>query len=292
MNSARLTIELLQVAPQRAPLWYDPAMERYLEDIQGKTYPGFGRCIFCNSEGADGGLRKEHIIPKSLGGNAVIADAGCKSCEAITSYIDGYLGRHIFYEYRAHAGTRTRRPKERPTEFPALIVLDGVEEVRHIKTPDHPYFLALPVWGLPTALTAKPPSETFEHHKAHIYEFIPENMRDTLSIPDGIALQIRGTGSINYTAFARAIAKIAYCHAVLRYGLDGFVKFPLPEVILGSNAYVSHFVGCELDDPPPPARRGRLHTVDFDIWDNGGVAVIVVSVRYRVGGIVAGADWG
>jgi hypothetical protein len=254
-------------------------MDRHHEDIQGKTYPGCGRCIFCGSEGADGGLRKEHIIPKSLGGNAVIANASCKSCEAITSYIDGYLARHIFYEYRAHTGTQTRRPKERSTDFPARVVLDGVEEVRHIKTPDHPYFLALPVWGLPTVLTGKPASETFEHHKAHIYEFIPENMRDTLSVPDGVALQIRGTGSINYTAFARAIAKIAYCHAVLRYGLDGFIKFALPDVILGKSPYAFHFVGCELDGPPPPAPRGALHTVDFDVWDIGGAAAIVVSVR-------------
>jgi hypothetical protein len=104
-------------------------------------------------------------------------------------------------------------------------------------------------------------------------------MRDTLFIPDDIALQIRGTGSINYTTFARGIAKIAYCHAVLRYGLHGFVRFPLPEVILGSNACASHFVGCELDDPPPPAPRGTLHTVDFETWNNGGTAVIVVSVR-------------
>jgi hypothetical protein len=144
-----------------ALLGYLASMERPLEDIQGKTYPGFGRCIFCNSDGAGDGLRKEHIIPKSLGGNAVIADASCQSCEAITSYIDGYLGRHVFYEYRAHAGTPTRRPRERPAEFPARIVLDGVEEVRRIKTSDHPYFLALPIWGLPTVLTAKPPSKTF-----------------------------------------------------------------------------------------------------------------------------------
>src|SRR5262245_58673159 len=71
-----------------------------IEDIQGKKFHGFARCIYCGADGGDGGLRDEYIIPKALGGKAVIEAASCKSCEAITSYIDGYLGRNIFYEYR------------------------------------------------------------------------------------------------------------------------------------------------------------------------------------------------
>src|SRR5258708_20675424 len=123
-------------------------MGRHIEDVQGKSHPGFGRCIFCGSDGG-GDLCREHIIPKSLGGKAVIQEASCKACEAITSYVDGYLARAIYLEYRAHAGAPSRRKNERPTEFPARVVVDGVEEVRIFATPNHPYFLAMPVWGLP-----------------------------------------------------------------------------------------------------------------------------------------------
>src|SRR5713101_7298318 len=186
------------------------------DDIQGRKFPSFGHCIFCGSDGGSLGLRDEHIIPLSLGAKAVIENASCEACEKITSYLDGYLGRHIFGEYRAHAGVATRRPKQRPSEFPAKVVIDGIEEERRIRTKDHPYFIAMPVWGLPTILSGELPSDRFPHLKSHVYESIPENIRETLSITDDVSLQIRGTGSINYSTFARAIAKIAYCHAVMR----------------------------------------------------------------------------
>ena len=37
-----------------------------------EEYRGFGRCIYCESDGGEAGLRDEHIIPFALGGNAVI----------------------------------------------------------------------------------------------------------------------------------------------------------------------------------------------------------------------------
>ena len=100
------------------------------QDIQGKKFPGYGRCIFCGCKGDKDGLRNEHIIPFSLGGKAEIENATCKQCEGITSYLDGYLARHTYGEYRVHAGAPTRNPKERPSEFPARIVVAGEEEIR------------------------------------------------------------------------------------------------------------------------------------------------------------------
>ena len=46
------------------------------------------------------------IVPLSLGGTAVIEKGSCARCEKITSYLDGYLARDIFNEYRSHVGTR------------------------------------------------------------------------------------------------------------------------------------------------------------------------------------------
>jgi hypothetical protein len=53
------------------------AMDRFVEDVQGKSHPGFGHCIFCGSDGGADGLRREHIMPKSLGGQAAIQKASC-----------------------------------------------------------------------------------------------------------------------------------------------------------------------------------------------------------------------
>jgi hypothetical protein len=52
------------------------------ENVEGKRYPGFGRCIYC---GAAGNLKDEHIVPLSLGGNTMILKASCGACEKITS---------------------------------------------------------------------------------------------------------------------------------------------------------------------------------------------------------------
>jgi hypothetical protein len=84
-------------------------------DIQGVKFPGYGRCIYCGSTGP---LKDEHIIPFSLGGKAVIEAASCGDCEKVTSYLDGYLARQIFHEYRAHAGMKSRRPKGAHPNWP------------------------------------------------------------------------------------------------------------------------------------------------------------------------------
>jgi hypothetical protein len=113
-------------------------------DIQGARFSGYGRCIYCGSTGK---LKDEHIVPFSLGGKAVIEAASCGDCERITSYLDGYLARQIFHEYRAQAGMKSRRPKQRPTELSATIVKsDGTQEVRIFAPKEHPYFLVMPVF--------------------------------------------------------------------------------------------------------------------------------------------------
>lgn len=248
-------------------------------DIQGRKFPGYGRCIYCGCDGGDDGLGNEHIVPFSLGGNAEIEHASCRRCEGITSYLDGYLARHVFYEYRAHAGVQTRNPKQRPKSFQSEIVLSDRTELRDFQTGDHPYFLGLPVWGLPGILRGVLPSDRFEHYMVHIYYLIPENIRETLYLTEEEPLQIRRGGTINHTTFARAIAKIAYCHAVLHYGLDGFRPLVMPDLILGKYPNIAHFVGCEISDPPPPQPAGQLHSVNFSIMTAGRLRVIMVSVR-------------
>lgn len=72
----------------------------------------------------------------------VIADASCKSCEAITSQHRRLPSSSHLYEYRTRWDPHETPEGTAPPRVSARIVLDGVEEVRHIKTPDHPlYFL-------------------------------------------------------------------------------------------------------------------------------------------------------
>jgi hypothetical protein len=106
-------------------------------DVQGKSFSGFGRCIYCGSDGGEHGLRDEHIMPFCLGGTAVIKQASCRACEGITSRLDGYLGRRVFYELRVHSGIQTRNPKERPTHLNATLQVAGQIEVRSFPAKEH-----------------------------------------------------------------------------------------------------------------------------------------------------------
>jgi hypothetical protein len=71
--------------------------------------------------------------------------------------------------------------------------------------------------------------------------------RQTFATPSGFAIPdiariIDTSPPHNLDTFARALAKIAYCNAVLRYGLDGFRPLVLPDIILGRYPHVAHFV--------------------------------------------------
>jgi hypothetical protein len=122
-------------------------------------------------------------VPFSLGGNAVIEKASCKECQRITSYLDGYLARHVFGDFRIHRGIQTRNPKERPTELPAIVVYKDKEETHNLPIDSHPFFLALPVWGLPSILLGSQ-SGHFERLSVQICHFNSPALRAALSISD------------------------------------------------------------------------------------------------------------
>jgi hypothetical protein len=238
-------------------------MEPY--DIQGKKVPvkgGGDKCIYCGTEGGADGLRDEHAVPYSLSGNAELLGASCRKCEGVTSYLDGYLAHGIFGHFRPHAGVQSR--SGRPETLPAVVELLDGEKVVDLMTKDHPFFLNMPVWQSPGILRGENPSEDFHPAYAHIYWSVPPNIRETLGIKDGEIARIADASKTpNLRTFARAIAKIAYCNAILEIGLDGFRPLALPDIILGRYPCIPHFIGSDLSEPPPPLERGRMHSFEF-----------------------------
>jgi hypothetical protein len=85
---------------------------------------------------------------------------------------------------------------------------------------------------------------------------------------------------INALLFARGIAKIAYGFAVIRFGLDGFRRLCLPDLILGKFSAVSHFVGSQ-NVPPPPLSGQERHAIDFKVLQSksGRMRLYVATVR-------------
>lgn len=250
------------------------------EDIQGRKYPAIGRCIYCGSDGRPDGLHDEHIMPYSLGGHAELQEASCGSCEKITSYVDGYLSRHIFGEFRAHVGAPSYR--KLPSTLSANVSIGHQETMQEFLAPDQPFALMLPVWDLPGIMRGDQPRPDFPSCRVRAYNFMPPNFRETLGLADDAPdpMVHIPSGTINNITFARAIAKIAYCHAVAKYGLNGFRHLALPDIILGKYSCVPYFVGSDPGPPTPRDPSDRRHAVIFATATSpGGLRLMIAAVR-------------
>ena len=243
--------------------------------------PSFGECIYCRKKAHETKLTNEHTIPFSLGGNVEIIDGSCLECAAITSKIELHVGRKVLWDLRVHTGTQTRRPKDRPKALPINVSIAGAPlQTMQLPIADHPFFTPMPVWGLPALLIGSPPSEKFQEERAHVYYYIPPNIRETLQIKDNEIAEIPFPDfGIDSHQFARAIAKMAYCQAVITFGLYGFRRLVLPDLILGKYPLVPYFVGSETVDPPPPLSGKVMHMINMDIVTIGRIRLIVASVR-------------
>jgi len=239
-----------------------------------KAFPGFGRCIYC---GRTDDLRDEHIIPHSLGGDTVISNASCPDCEKITSYLDGYLARDTFNEYRSHVGLRSRRPKGRPkTLIASFRRPDGTEIHREFSIADQPYVVLMPIWNVPGISVGKSPTPEFDTAQGHAYIFTTPEVQQWI---DQEGLKLGVWPYINYPTFARAIARISYCHAVAALGLDGFNNLDLPDLILGKYPNPSHYVGVTRDVPPPPDHRDIPHKIEMHFYARPEQQYLLVSLR-------------
>jgi hypothetical protein len=251
------------------------------EDIQGRRYPPIGRCIYCGSDGGPNGLSDEHLVPYSLGGDAVLPKASCADCARETSKIELYLARNIFREFRSHVGAPSRK-KSLPSSLSANVLV-GDEEIRsEFLAADQPFSLRLPVWDLPGIMRGDQPRPDFPVCKVRAYNFMTSTLREILGLPDHAPhpLVRIASGEINNITFARAIAKIAYCGAVARYGITGFQPLFLPDIILGRYACVSHFVGSDPDPPPPPHPRNVRHAIEIaTATERSGFRLLVALVR-------------
>jgi hypothetical protein len=248
-------------------------------DIQGKKYGPVGECIYCGSDGGSDGLRSEHIMPYSLGGNAELLAASCKDCEAITSYLDGYLGRSIYYHLRVHANTQTR--SKYPDLLPVEVETSTGKDQLLVPSQDQPFFLKMPFWAPPGVLRGISPSPQFAAEQLKVYWSVPPGFRHSIGIPDDEEIRVNDTATrpVNYPTFARAIAKIAYAHAVAHMGLLGFRPLVLPDIILGRYPMIPYFVGC---DPEilPPTTRGVMHF--FEFVDIAYEKIRLIAVKLRI----------
>jgi hypothetical protein len=218
-------------------------------------YSAVGRCIYCTSDSDR--LGDEHIVPYALNGTQVLPLASCPECAKITSYLDGFISREVFWHVRTSAGMRTRRTL--PTKFPlTLIFADGHKEEIMAPAHAHPASLLLPKFASPTMLSGEQPDGNFRFTTVRFQRTsvaLDELVKARGAVDSEIAL------SIKPRQFSRVLAKIAHSYAVAQLGLDGFRPLLLDLIHKRNVEKAPELIGCETQTPP--AASGVVHELSL-----------------------------
>lgn len=249
--------------------------------IDRRVYPSFGECIYCGAKAGDVQLTDEHVVPFALGGNAVIKEGSCKQCAVETSKIERELCKALLGEFRNSIGEQTRRAKVRPTSGTFVASINyGPRQTFTVPISDMPLFTAMPIWGLPGLITGAPPTSHFQEEKAHVFWYVSPTMRYTLGLnPWDVAELPYPEYRIDNHKIARAIAKIGFCQAVLFWGIHGFRRLALPDLIMGRYPLVPHFVGSPLVNPDPPLDAKVKHSVRLSVIRPNGIQLLLAQIR-------------
>jgi hypothetical protein len=159
-------------------------------------------------------------------------------------------------------GIQSRRGH--PSILPATIELSENRRDIELATGEHPYFLNMPIWRPPGFMIGNQLSEGFGNPSRFTYWYVPPRIRDVIGLNEGdIARIIDTSPPHNLSTFARGLMKIAYCNAVMKYGLDGFRPLATADIILGRYPNIAYFVGSDATAPSPPHQRGMQHLVSL-----------------------------
>jgi hypothetical protein len=138
----------------------------------------------------------------------------------------------------------------------------------------------MPVWGWPGIMKDATPTEVFPEQKAHVFWEIPQTLQKRLGVGPGDVVEFPYPEiRIDNAKFARAVAKIAYCHAILHWGIHGFDRLDLPDLILGRYPMVPYYVGCPMMTPEAPLDPKAKHSMKLSTISPGGRKLLMVQMR-------------
>ncbi len=226
-----------------------------IKDVGKVAYPPAGHCIYCT---ATDDLRREHIIPFGLSGNAVLPFATCRKCANITSGFETQVLRgpmrsvRVLRELRSYSKHRGAPVTERLD-----IKRNGVRETVELRIDEYPTLLHFPTFAPPGLLTGQS-RPGIEITGVVSVSFAPS--------PQAVLARLGGQEIVlesqpdRPVAFARMIAKIGYAMAFAEGALsrvDG--PSPVLPAILGEVDDIGRWVGTLTE----PIRKypGLLHRI-------------------------------
>ncbi|AOF89489.1 HNH endonuclease [Sinorhizobium sp. RAC02] len=205
------------------------------------VFPPVFRCIYCGDR--EGPFSKEHVIPYGLGGTWILPRSSCEDCRKKTQKVENFCLRNHFGNTRIALDLKTRHPEQRPESVAFQVTKKDLSiESVYLNKNELPIFLVLPqypVSRLLRTLTDKAVVDPLTDEWVHISDF------DALSrvSGDGGAVKI---ASMDFTKFARFLAKMAHGYLVCIYGLDGFQHL-LTDLICEKTEEYWHWVGSAVD---------------------------------------------
>jgi HNH endonuclease len=223
------------------------------------TYRPVGTCIYCGSDGGKDGLRDEHIVPFSLGGQSILPKASCWACERVTSAFEGSCARTMYGSFRIRENVQTRRPKERPSQLPVIATTDGEEET--VMMPVEGVVAIMPwVHFLPPGIFRDPPVKEVGWTGATL-EVKSDQPRDNSVWGKHKGQTFSFMQKFDVDALARTLAKIAHAIAIGELGINAFEHW-LPPDILGADPALSYLVGSGAGSLDP---TNVLHEIKWTV---------------------------
>lgn len=210
-----------------------------LEKLQRKTYPPYGKCIYCDETE---GLTDEHIIPFGLGGTFVLPKASCSSCAAHTSRFEMAVLRGELWPVRVYRAMRSRRRhKNAPSSYPLVVERNGIEETVQLPIEKYPILAHFLDFSPPRRAIDMNSKPGIDVAGIVTVSFGPDPSR---VLRDLGATSIKSRTSTHPVQFALMLAKIGYSMAAATGALSLIKgRSPIRDVILGRNSCVGDYVG-------------------------------------------------
>ncbi len=238
-------------------------------------YKPVGKCIYCGETELPVDIHRfgdEHIIPFALGGNLILPEASCKSCEKIINrQIETPVSSHEWGFFRSKRTFPTRRKKRRKTHI-KLRRVDGGP----LNVPVSDYSAPVPLYkfGEARILSGLPPGSDHLRWTMVVLADHDAEMAMQRKYPEWNK-QHRLKAQPH--EFARLLAKIAYGYVVAEVGLDAFNPLVLG-IILGKSDDYFYTVGGAWDIEP--AVPNGDHITDIRIkFVSPFHALVIVDIR-------------
>jgi hypothetical protein len=221
--------------------------------MHSRIYAPVGSCIYCGasnwSQEKPRKLGDEHIVPEGLGGELVLPESSCKSCETETSRVELEWLRSSFAAARAQKALEKKK-KRAPRHLPLRVRSKGQSVLKTIPIEEYPAQIVTLLFDQPEILLDVQPVEK-ELSGGIAIGILPSFGRHLKRYLDQGAVTfppIRNSATSQH--LGRMLAKIAHSYAVAELGVNGFQPFLQP-IILGTDVrHLAHYVGGTREIPP------------------------------------------